>query len=107
MAGLVHDAVLGSLRRLSQKHRIKPLAPTQIGNTEDEMINKLRIHHGFQVEKSCPAKNANREFGEESNTNSHRTLPHYLIFRELLISESRRRGYATASREYRCRIAIE
>jgi hypothetical protein len=35
MADLVHDAVLGSVRRLSQKKRVEPLALTQICNTED------------------------------------------------------------------------
>ena len=52
IADLVHDAVLGSVSRLSQKHCIEPLGHAQIGHTEDQMIDELRIYHGISGSES-------------------------------------------------------
>jgi len=42
------------------------------------MINKLRLHHGFQIQEYTPAKNANRRSGEKHNTDFRRVPRNYL-----------------------------
>jgi hypothetical protein len=62
-ADLVHDAVLGSMRRLPQKHRVEPLRHTQISNTEDQMIDELRIYHGISGSESLSGQKCESMFG--------------------------------------------
>jgi hypothetical protein len=62
-ADLVHDAVLGSMRRLPQKHRVEQLRLTQISNTEDQMIDELRKEHGISGSESLSGQKCESMFG--------------------------------------------
>jgi hypothetical protein len=44
-ADLIHDAVVASVSRLSKKRGVEALSFSQIGNTIDQMVDKLRIDH--------------------------------------------------------------